>query len=100
MHCIPTSIGGNGNIIVIVDYFTKWDEAMPTYAEDDKTASLIFFNHVIARFGVPQAIITDHCSLSKNQMTSKLSVKPGFCHDNSTLYYPKANGQFEEINKV
>ena len=25
MHCKPTSIGGNGYIIVVVDYFMKWD---------------------------------------------------------------------------
>ena len=53
MHCKPTSAEGHGYIIVAVDYFTKWAEAMPTYAEDGKTASLFLFNHVIARFGVP-----------------------------------------------
>ena len=60
MHCKPTSAGGNGYIIVAVDYFTKWDEAMPTYAEDCKTVSLFLFNHVISRFGFPQSIFTDH----------------------------------------
>ena len=32
MHCNPTSAEGHGYIIVAIDYFTKWDEAMPTYA--------------------------------------------------------------------
>ena len=62
MHCNPTSTKGHGYIIVVVDYFTKWTEAMPTYLEDRKTSALFLFNHVIARFGVPQAIITDHGS--------------------------------------
>ena len=63
MHCKPTSVVGHGYIIVVVDYFTKWAEAMPTYAEDGKTAALFLFNHVIARFGVSQAIdVTDHRS--------------------------------------
>ena len=52
MHCKPTSAGGHGYIIVCMDYFTKWAEAMPTYAEDGKIAALFLFNHVIARFGV------------------------------------------------
>jgi hypothetical protein len=30
MTCNPTSTGGHGYIIVAVDYFTKWAEAMPT----------------------------------------------------------------------
>ena len=33
-------------------------------------------------------------------MMAELSVKLGFRHDNSTPYYPQANGQFEAINKV
>ena len=62
MHCKTTLAKGHGYIIVAMDYFTKWDEAMPTYAEDGKTATLFLFNHVIARFGVPQAIVTDQIS--------------------------------------
>eukprot|EP00253_Pinus_taeda_P020079 PITA_20079 len=30
----PCSVGGHGYIIVDVDYFTKWAEAMPTYSVD------------------------------------------------------------------
>ena len=47
------SSGGHGYIIVVVDYFTKWAEAMPTFNNTGQTAALFFFNHVIARFGVP-----------------------------------------------
>ena len=53
MHCKPTSARGHGYIIVAIDYFTKWAEAMSTYVEDDKTSALFLFNNVIARFEVP-----------------------------------------------
>ena len=66
MHCKPTSAEGHGYIIVAVDYFTKWDEAMPTYTKDGKTATLFLFKHVIARFGVPQSIVTNHGSHFQN----------------------------------
>ena len=100
MHCKPTSSGGHGYIIVAMDYFTKWAEAMPTYAEDGKTAALFLFNHIIARFGVSQSIVTDHGSHFRNQMMEELSAKLGFHHENSTPYYLQANGQVEAINKV
>ena len=58
VHCRPTSVEGHGYIIVVVDYFTKWHEAMPTYVEDGMTTSLLFFNHIIARFEIPRAIVT------------------------------------------
>ena len=49
MTCNPTSAGGHGYIIVIVDYFTKWAEAMPTLNNNGETAALFFFNHVVAQ---------------------------------------------------
>ena len=83
-----------------VDYFTKWAEEIPTYAEDGKTTDLFLFNHIIARFGIPKAIVTDHGSHFQNKMMAELIVKLGFHHDNSTPYYPQANIQVEAINKV
>ena len=73
---------------------------MPTYAEDRKTTALFLFNHIIARFGIPRAIMTDHGSHFQKNMMVELSAKLGFCHDNSTPYYPQDNGQVEAINKV
>ena len=67
-----------------IDYFTKWAEAIPTYAKDGKTATLFLFNHIIARFGIPRAIVIDHGSHFQNKMMAELSVKLGFRHDNST----------------
>ena len=58
--CNPHSAGGHGYIILAVDYFTKWAEAMPTFVTDGKTAANFIFNHVISHFGVPQVIITNH----------------------------------------
>ena len=60
VHCRPTSAGGHGYIIVAVDYFTKWAEAMRTYAKYRKITALFMFNHITARFGIPRAIMTDH----------------------------------------
>ena len=88
MHCNPTSVEGHGYIIIVVDYFTKWAEAMPTYEKDGKNVPLFLFNHVIARFGDPQSIVTDHISHFQNQMMTELSTKLGFHHEKSTSYYP------------
>jgi transposase InsO family protein len=83
---------GHGYIIVAIDYFTKWAKAMSTFDNTGKTAALFLFNHVIARFGVPQAIVTDHDSHFRNFMMSELTEKLGLRRDNSTPYYSQANG--------
>ena len=100
MHYKPTSAGGHVYIIVAVYYFTKWVEAIPTYPEDRKTTTLFLFNHIIARLEILRAIMTDHGSHFQNKMMAELSAKLGFHHDNSTPYYPQANGQVEAINKL
>lgn len=100
MTCNPTSTRGHGYIMVIVDYFTKWVEAMPTLNNSGKMAAIFFFNHVVSRFGVPQAIVTNHGSHFCNHMMVELTAKLGLSHDSSTPYYPQANEQVEAINKV
>eukprot|EP00253_Pinus_taeda_P002937 PITA_02937 len=90
--CNPTSTGGHGYIIVAVDYFTKSAEVMPTLNNSGETAALFFFSHVVSRFGVPQARVTDHGSHFRNHMMVELATKLGLSHDSSTLYYPQANG--------
>jgi hypothetical protein len=100
MTCHPHSAEGNGYIIVALDYFMKWAEAMPIFDNTGRTAALFIFNHIIARFGVPQAIVTNHGSHFRNFMMSKLTEKLGLRHENSTPYYPQSNGQVEAINKI
>jgi hypothetical protein len=100
MQCKPTSVGGDGYIIIVIDYFTKWAEDIPTFLNDGPIATIFFFNHITTHFGVPWAIVTDHGSHFQNQMMSELHTNLGFFHDNSSPYYPQDNGQVEAINKV
>ena len=68
---------------------------MPTFATNEKTTKTFVLNHVIARFSVPQAIITDHGRHFRNIMMTEISNQIGLLHDNSIPSYPQANGQFE-----
>jgi hypothetical protein len=98
--CNPPSARGHRYIIVAVDYFTKWVEAMLTFKYDGETMALFLFNQIIAWFGVPREIVTDHGSHFQNQMMSELISKLGLRKENSSPYYPQANGQVEDVNKT
>lgn len=100
MHYNPPFTQGHHYIIVIVNYFTKWIESMPTCINDGNIVSLFFFNHVIARFGVPKFIVTEHGKHFQNHMMQELVAKLGFRHENFSPYYPQANGQIEVINRT
>ena len=60
MDCNPASVGGHHHIIVAVDYFTKWAEAMPTVKSDGETAAHFIFNQIITRFEIPKELVIDH----------------------------------------
>ena len=97
--CNPISAGGHKYIIVTVDYFTKWEKAMPTYKAYGETAIFFVFNKTIACFGIPKEIVTDHGSHFQNNMMIELTTMLGFRQEHSSSYYPQANGQVEVVNK-
>ena len=86
--CQPPSAQGHKYIIVAVDYFTKWVEAMLTYLNDVKIAALFTFNHIITIFRVPKQLVTDHGSHFQNAMMTELSAQLGFRQEHSSPYYP------------
>ena len=78
MTCNPTSVGGHKYIIIAVDYFTKWVEAMPTFKVDGETAAFFIFNQIITRFGIPKEIFTNHGSHFQNSLMTELTTMLGF----------------------
>ena len=60
MDCNLGSTAGHHHIIVAVDYFTKWAEAMPMIKSDGEIATHFVFNQIIIRFGIPKELVTDH----------------------------------------
>jgi hypothetical protein len=75
--CNPPFTRGHSYIIVAVDYFMKWVEAMPTFKDDGETTTLFLFNQIIAGFDVPREIVTDHGSQFQNKMMSELTSNLG-----------------------
>ena len=85
---------------MVVDYFTKLVEAMPTFNNTAATATLFFFNHVIDRFRVPKQLVSDHGLHFEDEIWRELSSLLGFEHQYSSSYYPQGNGQVEAVNKI
>jgi transposase InsO family protein len=97
--CHLASARGNRYIIIAVDYFTKWFEAMPMFNNDGETITLFIFNQIIARFDIPKEIVTDHGSHFQKKMMSELTSNLGLRQEHSSPYYPQKNGQVEVVNK-
>ena len=98
MGPFPTS-NGYEYILVAVDYFTKWIEAIPTRTCDHKVVLKFLKTNIFSRFGCPRAIISDNGSHFINTQFRALLRQNGVTHKMSTPYHPQANGQVEVSNR-
>nr|GEU92151.1 reverse transcriptase domain-containing protein [Tanacetum cinerariifolium] len=89
---------GNTYILVAVDYLSKWVEAkaLPT---NDARVVCKFLKSLFARFGTPQAIISDRGTHFYNDQFAKVMLKYGVTHRLSTAYHPQTSGQVEVSNR-
>ena len=92
MDCNLASAWGHHHIIVVVDYFTKWAEAMPMVKSDSETAIHFIFNQIITCFGISKELVTNHGRNFQNRMMEELASKLGYKQEHSSSYYPQVNG--------
>lgn len=84
MACQPPSTNNHNYIIVANHYFIKWAKAMPTFNNAAATATLFFFNHVIARFWIPKQLVSNHDRNFEDEIWHDLSSFLGFEHQHSS----------------
>ncbi|XP_027769603.1 uncharacterized protein K02A2.6-like [Solanum pennellii] len=85
-------------ILVAIDYFTKWVEAVTFKSVTKKVVvDFIHFN-IMCRFGIPKVIITDNAANLNSHLMQEVCYQFKIEHQNSTPYRPKANGAVEAAN--
>ena len=95
----PKASNGHRFILVAIDYFTKWVEAVTFKSVTKKVVvDFIHFN-IICRFGIPKVIITDNAANLNSRLMQEVCYQFRIEHRNSTPYRPKANGAVEAANK-
>ena len=66
-------------IFLVVDYVSKWLEAMPSYTNDVKVVANFLCSHIFTRFGTPRDLITDggthFCNRVVDNMLRKYRVR-------------------------
>ena len=86
-------------ILVVVDYVSKWVEAMPCRAADSKHARRMFHEIIFPRFGTPRMVISDGGSHFINKTFRAFLKELGAKHNIATPYHPQTSGQAETSNK-
>ena len=88
MGPFPGSLG-NKYILVMVDYVSKWVEAIPTLTNDARVVMKMLKKVIFPRFGTPRALISDGGSHFCNNVIEALLKKYGAMHKVATPYYPQ-----------
>ncbi|RDY14549.1 gag-pol, partial [Mucuna pruriens] len=90
---------GYSYILLVVDYVSRWIEAIGTKTNDAKVVVVFLKSNIFCRFGVPKALISDQGSHFCNRAMSALLHKYWVVHRISTAYHPQKNGQAEVFNR-
>ena len=92
------SIGGKRYMLVIIDRFSRWVEAVPS--KDQSAATVIKFltREVMPRFGIPSEISSDNGAAfiqkTLKQVIQHLHVKQRL----GCVYHPQSQGMVERVN--
>ena len=81
--------------VVVVDYVSKWVEAVPTPRNDAKVVVKFIKKNIFARFGVHQNLISDGGSHFCNAQLQKVLSQYHVHHKVTSPYHPQTNGQAE-----
>lgn len=98
--CIePTASNGHHFILVAIDYFTKWVEAVSYPNVTKQVIARFLKKEIIYRYGIPNKIITNNGFNLNNKMRKELCKDFKIEHHNSSAYRPEMDGVVEAANK-
>jgi hypothetical protein len=96
----PPSNKGHQYILAIMDYFTKWVEAIPMKSVTSKDDVNFIKEHVIHRFGIPQTITTDGGSVFISEEFRKFAADVGIKLIRSSPYYGQGEASNQSLIKL
>jgi transposase InsO family protein len=90
-------VNSNGYEHILVDYVSKWVEAIPCRKASTKKAIQMIKTVIFPRYGVPRILISDGGSHFIGKDFKRCLEKLGIEHRVSTTYHPQTNGQAETL---
>ncbi|XP_058767814.1 uncharacterized protein LOC131641523 [Vicia villosa] len=89
----PASSKQQRYILVGINYFTKWVEAVALRNVDQETVIDFIQDHIICRFGIPETITIDQGTVFTGKKMQEFAQEVGIKLLTSTPYYAQANGK-------
>ena len=95
---VPVSRQNHRYLLVVMDYFTKWVEAIPLH---DQTAASITkaIIKICSSFGVPSILHSDQGRNFESDMLHQMLQAFGIKKSRTTAYHPQCDGMVERFNR-
>ena len=99
MGPMPQTSRRNRYILVLVDYFTKWCEAVPLSEVDATTVANAVLSHWICRWGAPSQLHSDRGANFESSLMLEICRALKIDKTRTTAYHPEGNGLVERTNR-
>ncbi|KAJ8952348.1 hypothetical protein NQ318_017242, partial [Aromia moschata] len=97
---LPVTDRGNKYLMVVMDYFSKWPEAVPLPNQEAETVAEAFIENVIARHGVPLELHSDQGRNFESELWQEVMKIMGIKKTRTTALHPQSNGMVERHNRT
>ena len=95
---VPVSFKNNRYLLVIMDYFTKWAEAVPLPDQKAKSISNAIIK-LCSSFGIPDVIHSDQGRNFESCLFQEMLTAFGIEKSRTTAYHPQGDGMVERFNR-
>ncbi|VDO68276.1 unnamed protein product [Schistosoma mattheei] len=100
MGPLTTTKNGNRYILVMVNYFTKWCEAVPIPQQDALTVARAFIDHWISRYGAPVSLHSAQGPAFESHLIAEICRLLGIRKTHTTACHPEGNGLVKRTNRT
>ena len=91
---------GYNQVLVMIDHFTKYAEAVPCITASAGETCDHLINTWIARHGCPMTFQSDNGTAFVGELTKELMRRSQVAQAHSTTYHPQTNGLVERQNRT
>jgi hypothetical protein len=96
---LPPTTTGVRHVLTMIDITTRWVEVVPLTSTTASVCADALIAGWIARFGVPEVIISDRGAQFTSDVWHVLCTRLSITHNTTTAYHPQSNGMVERFHR-
>ena len=100
MGPLPATVRGNKYIVVMMDYFSKWMEAVALPNQEAATVAQALVEGVVCRFGAPATLHSDQGRNFQSRLFREVVRILGITQTRTCAFNPQSDGMVERANRT